>query len=114
MFWGFICLILSRPSTDPVLVENQKPLSFSLNQNYPNPFNSSTRISYKIENPQNVELKIFGANGQHIDTIVDKEYLSKGSYSKIWSPSKDIASGTYFYRLKAGNYTESKKMMLVK
>ncbi len=88
------------------------PNDFVLNQNYPNPFNPSTTISFSIPAEGMVSLKIFNLIGQQVDEIVN-ENLSAGNYSFMWN-AKDQANGIYFYKLQAGEFVETKKMILLK
>jgi hypothetical protein len=93
------------------------PTQFSLDQNFPNPFNPSTTIMYSLKDPGHVTLSIYNVLGQNVRTLVD-EYQNAGSYTTIWDGSDDrgngVASGMYFYRIKAGDFTEIKKMVMVK
>jgi photosystem II stability/assembly factor-like uncharacterized protein len=89
-----------------------KPESFSLKQNYPNPFNPATKISFDIKNSTFASLKIFDMSGKEIKALVD-ENLAAGSYEINFNAS-ELNSGVYFYTLKTNEYTETKKMMLVK
>ena len=88
------------------------PYQYELKQNYPNPFNPSTTISFSIPVQGNVSLKIFNVIGQEVDEIVN-ENLSAGNYSIIWD-GEELSSGVYLYRLQAGEFLESKKMVLLK
>jgi len=99
-----------------------KPESFSLDQNYPNPFNPSTTISYTVYHNNGTrapktELLIYNMLGQEIRTLVSRTE-SPGSYTVLWDGTDDggrsVASGIYFYRLKRGAETVSRKMALVK
>jgi hypothetical protein len=83
---------------------------FELNQNYPNPFNPSTTISWRIPRNSNVTLKIFNPLGEELETLVD-EYQEVGIHSKLLTLDKNFTSGVYFYRLQAGNYMGTKKMI---
>lgn len=93
------------------------PFVFSLNQNYPNPFNPSTNIQYTIGNRQFVSLKIYDVLGKEVAILVNEEKPA-GSYEVEFYVAQDsrpaIASGIYFYRLQAGSYIETKKMILMK
>jgi len=89
------------------------PTSFELLQNYPNPFNPTTKISYKLAAPGNVLLKVYDTLGREIETLVN-QYQSAGQHSVVFNASSALASGTYIYKLNAGNYTQTKKMMLMK
>lgn len=92
---------------------NSNPVSrYSLTQNYPNPFNPSTTISFAIPERSIVSLKIYDLLGKEIATIVSEELMA-GTYKWIWN-AENFASGIYFYRLQAGNFTETKKLILLK
>ncbi len=90
------------------------PLEFSLTQNYPNPFNPSTKIQFTIPVEVNeiVSLKIYDVLGREIKTLFNKQ-IQPGSYTVDFNAS-ELSSGIYFYKLSAGNFVETKKMMLVK
>jgi hypothetical protein len=90
----------------------QIPIVFDLQQNYPNPFNPSTTIRYYIKENALVSLKIYDILGNEVSTLV-KEVKPAGIYSVNFN-SGSLSSGIYFYKLKAGNFTETKKMMLLK
>lgn len=94
--------------------EPAAPISYKLNQNYPNPFNSSTTISFTIPNSEfvTVTLKVYDVLGREVATLVN-ENLSAGSYSYNFDAS-NLTSGVYFYKLQAGRYSETKKMILMK
>lgn len=83
-----------------------------LNNNYPNPFNPRTAISYQLSTNSDVELSIFDITGKNIATLVN-ESKSAGYYEVIWDASR-YSSGIYFYSLKAGNFVETRKMILMK
>jgi hypothetical protein len=88
------------------------PNKFDLSQNYPNPFNPSTRIQYQVSSPSPVSLKVYDALGNEAAILVDEEKPA-GSY-EISFDGSNLASGIYFYRLTAGNFTKSYKMLLLK
>jgi hypothetical protein len=97
--------------------QDQIPNEFSLSQNYPNPFNPSTVISYRLQVTSNVTLKVYDVLGNEIVTLVNEEkqpgvYEIEFNVAQVSRP--EIASGTYFYQLKAGSYIETKKMILIK
>lgn len=96
------------PSVENYLV----PKDFELSQNYPNPFNPSTTIEYSIPKDANVSLKIFDVLGKEVATL-ENSHKSAGTYIVNWNAS-NFSSGIYFYRITAGNFTETKKMFLVK
>lgn len=95
-----------------VRVGTQLPAAYQLDQNYPNPFNPSTKIAYNIPVGSGVSLKVYNALGQEVATLVN-DYRSAGNYEAEFSGSK-LASGVYYYTLKAGSYTATKKMVLMK
>ncbi len=88
------------------------PRTYSLSQNYPNPFNPSTTIEFSIPQSSNVSVKIYDIMGREVATLVN-EYRGTGSYIVNWNASGS-SSGVYFYKLVAGNFTETKKMVLSK
>jgi hypothetical protein len=97
-------------------VSAEIPLSYSLFQNFPNPFNPVTRIRFSIpqsgESSETVKLEIFDAIGRKIQTLNEKK-LAPGIYEYEWN-AINFPSGVYFYRLNAGKYSETKKMILIK
>jgi hypothetical protein len=103
--------------SDIIEVEIHSVNKFSLEQNYPNPFNPATVISYQLAVTSNVVLKIYDELGNEVATLVNEEKPA-GSYEVDFSvgqdSSPDIASGIYFYRLQAGSFIETKKMILLK
>lgn len=88
------------------------PKSYDISQNYPNPFNPTTVINYQLPTNCFVTLKIYDMMGREIKTLVAKK-LSAGNYSVLWD-AHNISGGTYFYRLQAGSYIETKKLVLLK
>jgi len=88
------------------------PKEFRLEQNYPNPFNPSTTIRYQIPINSHVSLKVYDVLGNEVATLVD-EYREAGRYEVEFN-AKGLASGVYFYKLQAGIFVETKKMLLVK
>ena len=102
------------------LTDARVPERFSLSQNYPNPFNPTTKIRYQLPNSMNVTLKVFDILGQEVATLVN-ERQNAGSYSLEFSPTNlarqtagGLASGVYFYRLRAGDFIQQRKMLLLK
>ena len=96
--------------------ENQLVKIYQLSQNYPNPFNPSTKISWQSPVGSHQSLKVYDVLGNEVATLVD-EYRNAGSYEIEFNPASSIknpASGVYFYQLKAGEYLETKKMLLIK
>jgi hypothetical protein len=92
--------------------ENQIPSGYLLGQNYPNPFNPSTRIAFSIPKTTTVQLKVVDALGRDVATIANGE-RSAGVYEVIWDASS-LPSGIYFYRLQAGEFVDTKKMIVLK
>lgn len=88
------------------------PDGYNLSQNYPNPFNPSTTIEFAIPKKNKVVLKIYNAQGQEVSTLANEEY-NAGTYRVRWDAS-GFTSGVYFYSLKAENFTQTKKLLLVK
>ena len=88
------------------------PIKFELNQNYPNPFNPTTSIEYSVPSNEYVSLKVYDILGNEIAVLVN-EQKSKGNF-QIEFNAENLPSGTYFYKLTSGSYTEIKKMMLMK
>lgn len=94
--------------------ETVLPQIFSLAQNYPNPFNPSTNISYTLPERSKVKLVIYDVTGQKITTLVNED-KSAGSYNAQFSINNmELSSGVYFYRLQAGEFVETKKMILLR
>ena len=88
------------------------PDRFSLEQNYPNPFNPTTHFQFSLSSGQFVTLKIYDVLGKEIATLVDGE-RNAGTYSVNWDAS-GLPSGVYFYRMKAGDFVDTKKLVLTK
>ncbi|MFC2088907.1 T9SS type A sorting domain-containing protein [Calditrichota bacterium] len=88
------------------------PESHKLFQNYPNPFNPNTNIRFNLKEKAHVKLTIFNLLGQKVATLIDKEMIA-GEKGITWYP-KDVPSGTYFYRLQAGDFSEVKEMVFIK
>jgi hypothetical protein len=95
-------------------VQNQDgvPENYSLEQNYPNPFNPSTTIKYSIPSSGYITLKVFDVLGNEIATLVNEEKPA-GTY-KVEFEAESFSSGIYFYKLLAGDFIETKKMILLK
>jgi predicted transposase YbfD/YdcC len=93
------------------------PTEFTVSQNYPNPFNPVCMIAYALPTDCQVRLDIYNILGQKVRVLVD-EYQSAGYKSVTWDGKDDhgqeLASGVYFYRLEAGNFTQARKMVLMK
>lgn len=93
------------------------PTKFQLDQNYPNPFNPNTIINYAIPKQSHVKIDVYNILGQRVVTLVDDEKAA-GFYSVTWnsknSAGQEVASGLYFYRISARDFSETKKMVLIK
>jgi len=92
--------------------ETVLPTDFALSQSYPNPFNVKTTINYQLPIANHVKLEVYNLLGQKLGTLVD-EKQEAGYRSVIWDAS-DVSSGLYFYKLTAGDFSETRRMMLVK
>lgn len=88
------------------------PQLYSLLQNYPNPFNPFTKIHYELPEDANTTIKIFNMLGQEVETLVDG-IQAKGFHETIWQPNNK-PSGIYYYRIRANNFSDTKKMLYVK
>ena len=88
------------------------PVDYKLSQNFPNPFNPSTMIEYSIAAAGNVEIKVYDVTGREVQTLVN-QLQNPGSYNVLFNAS-NLSSGVYFYKLVSGNYSDIKKMILVK
>jgi hypothetical protein len=91
---------------------NSVPNEFTLDQNYPNPFNPTTTISFTLPGATNYELTIYNVSGQKVASFTGSAEAA-GRKEIVWD-ARNFASGIYFYKLLAGDYTEIKKMMLIK
>jgi photosystem II stability/assembly factor-like uncharacterized protein len=95
-----------------VLIEEELPKVFSLSQNYPNPFNPLTHIKYGIPRKVNVKMVLYDLLGREVKTLVNG--IQETGYYTIDLYADDIASGVYFYRIEAGNFTDVKKLLIIK
>jgi len=95
----------------------ERPSEFDLSQNYPNPFNPTTKIEFTLAKSGFATLQIYDVLGRKVRTLVSEE-LSSGYKSVLWDgkseDGKDVASGVYFYQLKVGDFSQPKKMLLLK
>jgi len=99
-------------TTGVFLEPNVIPKAFTLSQNYPNPFNPSTTIQYTVPVRSMVTLRIYNILGQEVESLVNMEQ-GNGSYVVQYNASR-LSTGVYFYELRAGNYRDVKKMLLLK
>jgi hypothetical protein len=97
--------------------EESRPSAFSLSQNYPNPFNPVTNFEFSLSRSAHVKIDIFNVLGQKVKTLVN-EQMNPGVYLLDWNGTDDddnqVSSGVYFYRMQAGDFSEMKKMVLLK
>lgn len=114
--WVFSDLPFEQPPsyTD---VSNEEELgtveTFSLEQNYPNPFNPTTNIRFNLPNAADVTLTVYNVLGQKVATLLNNKKFTVGSHSVAFD-ARNLASGVYIYRIEAGTFSQSKKMMLIK
>ncbi len=123
--WNFGQKFVIKVHNTPVKVENENLLvsDFKLYQNYPNPFsatgssvyggNPGTTISWQLAVGSWQTIKLYNSNGEEIETIVDG-YFDAGFHSTFYILHSTLPSGVYFYQLRAGNYIETKKMVLIR
>ena len=111
-FPKILTLLYSSPTSINEKDDSQVPKRFDLCQNYPNPFNPSTTISFYLPSKSFVTLKVFDIMGREIATLINGE-LSAGDHIQQWIAT-NISSGIYFYRLHAGSFTQTKKLVLLR
>jgi len=107
-YWNIIVTEVEEEEIE----ELQTPTEFELSQNYPNPFNPSTTIQYSIKERSSVELILYDILGAQVVVLVNEE--QDAGYYKVNFNAGRLASGVYLYRLQAGSFVETKKMMLMK
>jgi hypothetical protein len=121
-FWSFRGAIINGKEFGNITsIEEREeviPGLFELYQNYPNPFNAETTIRYRLTRAAKIQITIYDVTGGEVITLVDEENRVPGDYSVTWNGKNqkggDVASGIYFYQLRAGNFVESKKALLIK
>lgn len=96
----------------PVNVENEAATKFTLNQNFPNPFNPTTQIQYALPEAAEVQLSVYNLMGQQVALLMNG-MQNAGTHSVTFDAT-NLASGVYIYRIQAGNFVETRKMLLVK
>jgi photosystem II stability/assembly factor-like uncharacterized protein len=106
---GIFKTVESTTGVDP---EGDIPTQFSLSRNYPNPFNPTTEIRYHIPHSSYVSLKVFDVIGREVVTLVDDIRVA-GNHNISWNAS-GVPSGVYFYRLQAGNFMKTRKLVILK
>ncbi len=112
--WGRIDAAFALAQVIPAVntISTEVPAEFYLSQNYPNPFNPSTKISFGVSVSSDVKMNVYDLSGKEIAELVN-ERVQPGKYEVTFDASA-LASGTYFLRINAGSYTESKKITLLK
>jgi len=120
---GVASFVKQTPRYDQVTVSlsgvgvGNLPTVYSLDQNYPNPFNPTTTISFALPKAGKVQLSVFNLLGQEVKTLVSGD-LAAGNQSVVWDGTNEhgqsVASGIYFYRIAAGDFSQTKKMMMLK
>ncbi len=109
--WSISFLLSNNPiGIEPI--SNELPDKFLLSQNFPNPFNPTTNIKFQLPNASFVKVTVFDMLGREVETLVN-EQLNAGTYKVDWDAAK-YSSGVYFYKLEAGNFIETKKMLMIK
>jgi glycosidase len=106
-YFGEEPVIVSVSDEDNLIIDD-----FQLSQNYPNPFNPTTQIIYAISQSSHVTIKVFDILGREVTTLVNKQ-MAKGRYNVSMNGS-NLSSGIYFYTMQAGNYFDTKKLVLLK
>jgi hypothetical protein len=107
-FWSFKVTLV----TGVRHVENALPEGFALLQNYPNPFNPSTVISFQLSEVSKVKLSVYNLLGNEV-TVIAEGTMAPGTHAFTWDASR-FANGTYFYRLQAGEHSQTRKLILLK
>ena len=111
--WNFLAMKIRQDVSAGIKrVKNTTPTAFTLSQNYPNPFNPTTVISYQLPVNTLVTLKAYDELGRLVRTLID-ERQTAGTHSVMFNAS-NLPSGVYFYRLAAGSFVQTKKVMLIK
>jgi hypothetical protein len=103
---------LAEMITSVEMLSVDAPTDFSLSQNYPNPFNPATAIQFSLPSKSFVSLKVFDVTGRELAILVSEE-LPAGTYLQRWNAAC-LASGAYFYRLQAGSFNETKRLVLLR
>lgn len=109
---GFLVDSLLRGSTTGVEEPAKRPTEFALHQNFPNPFNPTTTIRYSISERTHVSLRLFNLLGQEVMVLIDEDQ-DRGEHSVHLNASL-LASGVYFYRMAAGQFSDQRKIILLK
>ncbi len=109
---GQVVVFNDPPTSVRALSNSVTPTQFELKQNYPNPFNPTTTITFSIPSSEFVKLSVYNALGQEVATLVNQK-LNAGQYSLLFDAS-NLVSGVYYYRIEAGNFTSTKRLVLLR
>jgi hypothetical protein len=104
--------MLGDESTNPESGDSVTPDGYALEANYPNPFNPSTKISFTIPKADHVSLVVYDMLGKEVSTLIDSD-LGAGTHTFTFD-GKNLASGTYIYRIRSGAFVQEKTMQLIK
>jgi hypothetical protein len=110
--WSTICSFNTIVQSGIRNVSSEVPTENKLYSNYPNPFNPITNIKFSILNSGQVKLIVYDVQGREVQTLVN-EYMKPGTYEVSFDGSK-LTSGVYFYRISTGDFTETRKMLMIK
>jgi hypothetical protein len=121
-YWSFRGAIINGTQYGTITsVEKENdviPSDFELFQNYPNPFNAATTIRYKLTQRNKIQIAIYDIAGREVVNLVNEVDYPAGEYSAIWNgrdkKGREVASGIYFYQLRAGSFVDTKKALLVR
>jgi hypothetical protein len=105
------CNLVIRPLTG-ISEGDHFPRQFDVSQNYPNPFNAQTTIQYNLQGESDVNLTVYDLLGRHVETLIDG-YQNAGPHQVVWN-AENSPSGIYFYRLKADDVVETRRMLLLR
>jgi hypothetical protein len=111
-------LVPISPTSIPGEENNHLPRKFDLGQNFPNPFNPRTTITFNLSSPVSLKLQIFDIKGRLIKTLAGGEMWEAGPHSVSWDGRNDegneVGSGIFFYRIESGDFSETRKMVLLR
>lgn len=110
---SFVLLHSTTTAVDERQATNEMPDKFVLAQNYPNPFNPSTQITFALSTAQKVTLKVFDLAGKEVATLLQNAHKPAGVHQLTFDAAT-LSSGVYFYQLRAGEFVETKKMLLAR
>jgi len=115
-FWDATWLV----GDESITLDNDmiNPYSYSLKNNYPNPFNPTTTIEYSIAEISDVNISVYDASGRFVKNLVSSQHVPGDDYQISWNGTNEsgtnVAAGMYFYKINAGSFVETKKMLLIK